>query len=78
MQVPDSVSAAISQLQLHLEFPHAFTDDDEHAFSYKSGLHPTKKVAQNEAALEVLAALLVMAVTPVLPNCGLRLRRWVS
>ena len=71
MQVPDSVSAAKSQFQLHLEFPHAFTDDDEHAFSYTSGLHPTKKAAQNEAALEVLVALLVVAPKSIrmVPSC---------
>ena len=71
MQVPDSVSAAISQFQLHLEFPHAFTDDDEHAFSYTSGLHPTKKAAQNEAALEVIVALLVVAPKGIrmVPSC---------
>ena len=57
--------------QLHLDFPHAFDDNDDMPFSYSSVLHSSKEGATEAAACEIAVAMLVAAPRSfrLVPSC---------
>lgn len=57
--------------QLDIDFPHAFDESDDMAFSYSSALHASETKAQESAACEIMVAMVVAAPRSfrMVPSC---------